>query len=60
MTAKEEDIVKHHVNCGTPKNRLTQFIRGMDSIESKVHPVLLLSAYNVNPIYCIIVAFYKA
>ena len=41
MTAKEENTVKHHVNCGTPKNRLTQFVRGMKSIEKKVHSVIL-------------------
>ena len=39
MTPKEENIVKHHVNCDRPKNRLTQFLLGMDTIEKKVHPV---------------------
>ena len=40
MTPKEENIVKHQVNCGTPKNRLAQFLLGMESIEKKVHPVI--------------------
>ena len=39
MTAEEESIVKHKVNCGRLKNRLALFILGMDSIEEKVHLV---------------------
>ena len=45
MTAKEEDIVKHHVHCGAPKNRLAKFLQGMKSIESRVHPVILYACY---------------
>ena len=41
MTAKEESIVKHKVNCGRLKNRLELFLLGMDSIEEKVHLVFL-------------------
>ena len=41
MTEKEENFVKHQVNCGSPKKRLAQFICGMESIKKKVHPVIL-------------------
>ena len=40
MTPEEENIVKHKVNCDRPKDRLTHFLLGMDSIEKKVHPVI--------------------
>ena len=40
MTPKEENIVRHHLDCGRPKDRLKKFMLGMDSIEKKVHPVM--------------------
>ena len=39
MTETEEAIVKHRVNCGTPKRRLKQFLLGFKAIEERVHPV---------------------
>ena len=40
MTPTEENIVKHQVNCGAPKKRLSQFLLGMKSIKKRVHPVI--------------------
>ena len=45
MTSEEEDIVKHHVNCGRLKNRLALFLHGMKSIEKKVHPVNSINTF---------------
>ena len=58
MTAEEENIVKHHVNCGAPKNRLTQFVLGMKSIKRKVHPVIFKSSYTCSTYICIYVRIY--
>ena len=54
MTAEEESIVKHQVNCGRLKNRLALFILGMDSIEEKVH---LVFAKLCNIITCTSIVF---
>ena len=49
LTPKEECIIKHKVNCGRPKDRLTLFLLGMDSVKKKVYQVILKECgYNFN------------
>ena len=52
MTAEEESIVKHKVNCGRLKNRLALFILGMDSIKEKVHLVFAKQCNHLC-MYCV-------
>ena len=40
LTPEEECVLKNAVSCGRPKDRLTLFLLGMDSIKKKVHQVI--------------------
>ena len=62
LTPTEECVLKNAVNCGRPKDRLTLFLLGMDSIKKKVHQVIYLNMYLAKLfmyLYCVRIYSYS-